>query len=190
MPNDEKDIESLIVRHLDGELDEDERLELNRRLIRDPAARRMMEDYQKVDALSAEALGPVLKECGTTRPAAVPATSHPLLRKRRFSRSWWVIPGAVAAAVLAMVIPRAAVELGDKPKTSMVGRLPEPNMPARYNRSEPTAPMRTVGHGIPQIKRNTGREVIGVIGEDGNVYWIEVDRIRTTKVSPRRSESL
>ena len=33
----------------------------------------------------------------------------------------------------------------------------------------------------PQIKRNTGREVFGVVGDDGNIYWIQVDRIRTMK---------
>ena len=32
-----------------------------------------------------------------------------------------------------------------------------------------------------RIKRDTGREVFGVVGDDGNVYWIQVDRIRTMR---------
>lgn len=43
--------------------------------------------------------------------------------------------------------------------------------------------MRTVGTnpGDTRIRRITGREVLGVVGEDGNIYWIEVDRILTIR---------
>ncbi len=43
--------------------------------------------------------------------------------------------------------------------------------------------MRSVGShaGETRIRRVTGREVLGVVGEDGNIYWIEVDRIRTIR---------
>ena len=41
---------------------------------------------------------------------------------------------------------------------------------------------------MPRMRSDTGREVIGVVGEDGNLYWIEVDRTRTIRV-PASSEA-
>ena len=44
--------------------------------------------------------------------------------------------------------------------------------------------MRNVGHQpVPRqrIDRNTAREVFGIIGDNGELYWIEVDRIRTIR---------
>jgi hypothetical protein len=32
---------------------------------------------------------------------------------------------------------------------------------------------------MPEIFRDTDRELIGVIGEDGRTYWLQVDRTRT-----------
>ncbi len=32
-----------------------------------------------------------------------------------------------------------------------------------------------------RVQRDRGRETIGVLGEDGNIYWIEVDRTRTVR---------
>jgi hypothetical protein len=33
----------------------------------------------------------------------------------------------------------------------------------------------------PRIKRSAGRDAFGIMGDDGNIYWIEVDRIWTLK---------
>ena len=41
--------ELLINRRLDGELGEDEALELNKRLIRSPEARRLLEEYSRIE---------------------------------------------------------------------------------------------------------------------------------------------
>ena len=38
--------------------------------------------------------------------------------------------------------------------------------------------MRTIG----TTRRSTGRNVLGIIGDDGNVYFIEVDRTRTIRL--------
>ena len=31
----------------------------------------------------------------------------------------------------------------------------------------------------PTYRRSTGREYMGIVGEDGNIYWIEIERTRT-----------
>ena len=53
-------IEKLIVRSLDGALTEQEQLELNRELIRNPDARQIMEQYQRIDNVAIEALDQVI----------------------------------------------------------------------------------------------------------------------------------
>ena len=45
--------------------------------------------------------------------------------------------------------------------------------------------MRSVSTQAPAVRRSTGRDLIGVIGEDGNWYWIEVERSRTIRVPER-----
>jgi hypothetical protein len=48
--------------------------------------------------------------------------------------------------------------------------------------------MRTVGSQgltVPRVRRHTGRDVLGVVGDDGNIYWIEVDRTRTVRQPAR-----
>ena len=53
-------IERLIVRQLDGEITEAEQLELNRELLRNPGANRLLEEYRSLDATACEALQHVL----------------------------------------------------------------------------------------------------------------------------------
>lgn len=48
--------------------------------------------------------------------------------------------------------------------------------------------MRNVGTSGPKTWRDTGRETFGVVGDDGNIYWIGVDRTRTAKLN--RSERM
>jgi len=64
--------EHLISRKLDGELSEDEALELNKLLIRDPEARGLMEDYARMDRQVGEAVRAVL---WSATGGAAPATS-------------------------------------------------------------------------------------------------------------------
>jgi hypothetical protein len=41
------------------------------------------------------------------------------------------------------------------------------------------------GRSLPRYQRDRGTEVIGVVGDDGNVYWLEVERTRTIKLPPK-----
>jgi hypothetical protein len=87
-----------------------------------------------------------------------------------WSRGWLAVSGAIAAAILAMVIPA----------------------PMREGRPTPRAPIQAptpfdsgIIHPVsskPVMHRATGRELMGVVGEDGNLYWIEVERVRTIRL--------
>jgi len=191
-------LERQIVRSLDGMLDEQQQLELDRELIRNPAARRLMDEYCSTDQLAVAALaGIAAQSADVDRIVAIATqeTTKTLAESRRSNRTWMLIPGAIAAAVLAMVIPRPSFESTTIERPPMVSNAPDLQSPAHFgNQLSPTqmnqhnVPLQTVGH-KPSIRRRTGTEWIGVIGEDGNVYWIEVQRSRTirTPLDQRRT---
>ncbi|MGB2986808.1 MAG: hypothetical protein WBE26_13125 [Phycisphaerae bacterium] len=176
----DKDIERLIVRELDGQLSEDEQLKLNRELIRNPEAHRMMEEYRRIDELASRALEQALGDDRMTLdPTTLPSCAE-RRPARRFHRGWWLAPGAVAAALLAIVIARFPIAPSSDP--TMVERevgAPKKVVPVIPGAPGPEGLMRTVGTDGRRIRRDTGREVFGVLGDDGNIYWIEVDRTRT-----------
>ena len=180
MSNVNEHLERLIVLSLDGALSEDDELALNRELIRNPEARRLMAAYRTVDELSVAALDEVT--AGETPEFDVKTWARAGSSKRRMrqGRTWfWLAPGAIAAALLAMVVPR--------PTPTSVERLPVVQVPSAPTFNGVVGSPFTVGRqdmmrsvrSTPAIHRNTDREIIGVVGDDGNLYWIEVERTRT-----------
>lgn len=192
----DKDIERRIVRRLDGESTPDENFELDRELIRDPDARQMYDSYQQVDELAAEVLGGVLPDVGESFNAATLAEVTAQPRRRRLHRGFWLVPGAIAAALLAIVVPRPGVAPQEKPAVVLYepateSVIPQMQLPYASSNGYPRdGLMRNTsnsGRILPRIRRDTGRDVLGVIGDDGNIYWIEVDRTRTIR-RPGRDE--
>lgn len=186
-------LERLIVRSLDNALTDDERLELDRELIRDPAAHRLHDEYRRIDSLAAEALHASLQTSVLTFDPASLSASTPRKQRWVVSRTWWLLPGAIAAALLAVMLARTSapipVESPDR------GRLTLDDGRSRENPIAPRAyPALDTSHGgngllqtistTPRIQRDTGREVIGVWGEDGNLYWLEIDRTRAYRRVP------
>lgn len=189
-------IDKLISRSLDGELTDAEQLELNRELIRNPEANRMMEMSRRIDVMASDAL---LMEVGTTDSPIALDTLPPQevnRRSRRWGRGRWLIPGAMAAAVAAFFLAQPDTSLIHPPQpfdshqNEPLVSLPDMNpvvTPASPLGFSPDL-MRRVGTG-PRVRRDTGREVFGVVGDDGNIYWIEVDRSVTFR-RPMRALAL
>jgi hypothetical protein len=100
-------LERLMVRSLDGALSEDDELALNRELIRNPEARRLMAAFRTVDELSVAALDEVTAGETPVFDARTWARAGSSRRLVRQGRTWfWLVSGAIAAALLAMVVPR------------------------------------------------------------------------------------
>ncbi len=185
MAGNEQTIEEMILRSLDGRLSEEEQLELDREVIRNPEARRLMDSYRKLDELAAGALQAAVpqREASLDPEGWIAGVDQKAPRWRH--RNWWLAPGAVAAAVLALVInyatlpqvgPRGYVDGNDvaRPKVVMPG--------GSVGAFGPEGPVRRVSNGPQErIKRDTARDYYGIQGEDGRIYWIEVDRTRTIK---------
>ena len=171
-----KDIERLIVSRLDGALSEDEGLTLDRELIRNPEARSLLDDYKRIDELAASALKRALgSEQEPLDFQALPSRKQSPAR-RPSHRGWWLASGAVAAALLAL----AVVRISPTPSTdrSITENRPIPPALTTPAMREQPGVMRNASM-TPTIRRSTGRKIFGVIGDDGNIYWIEVDRTRT-----------
>jgi len=186
---DEK-IERLIVRSLDGGLPAEDEHELNRELIRNPEARRLFDEYHEVDRLAGGALQGVRAGRSIDLDAVFAAPCEPSHRSRRLSwshhRGWLMVPGAIAAALLAMVIARPGLSPSITPHIAVPGKRMAPI-------ADSQSPWGVQGQGVirpvstaPRIRSDTGREIIGVVGDDGNIYWIEVERTRTIRVPASR----
>lgn len=196
--NFDQNIERLIVRSLDSDLNEQEQLELNRELIRNPDAREMLEQYQRVDRLAVEALDQVIGETSADVCETITETQVQTFKMRKFNRGWLMIPGAIAAAIMAIAIPRISFDQAQPQavKETLVANQPA-NQPTLTtlpyirptvgsntmmnagNNMDQNSLMRQASY--PRTRRNTGREMLGVMGDDGKIYWIEVDRIRTIR---------
>ncbi len=182
------DIERLIVRRLDRANTDDDELRLNRELIRNPDARRMLEEYEHNDALAAAAFRSTFGQDKLSfDPMALTDLSLP--RSKGYGRrGWWMWAGAAIAAMLAIVVARVPLRMSGTLTESRKGSRPGLVADGRYAPLEQSAlsPQSNVfdrRSELPAVKRQTGREVFGVMGDDGNVYWIEVDRTRTLKKS-------
>ena len=171
------EIERLIVRSLDGELGEDEQLQLNRELIRNPEAQRLMEEYKQIDELAGAALHRVLAAGRIPLdPEALPDREQPQ-RVVGYHRGWWLVPGAIAAALLAIVVAQLSTTPTTGPRLAdRNGRAAGRVVPISDHIAHPTGIMRNAG---TAVRRTTGRDVFGVVGEDGSIYWIEVDSTKT-----------
>jgi len=175
-------IERLIVRQLDGEITEAEQLQLNRELLRNPGAHRLWEEYRALDATAGEVLQDLLGDRHTSfDPTTIPA---PLTAKRPqlVRRHWLLLTGAVAAAILALAIPRPAVTTNNQPGSFVEKTGTQPIIVDNVPRPRPVNAdglMRNVS--MPSVQRETGTDVFGVLDENGNVYWIEVERTRTLR---------
>lgn len=177
-------IERLIVRQLDGEITEAEQLELNRELLRNPGAHRLWEEYRALDATAGEVLQNLLVDRHssfdpTTLPSPVTVTAT---RPQFVRRHWLLLSGAVAAAILALAIPRPAVTTNNQPGSFVEKTGAQPILVDHARRSRPVNEgglMRNVS--MPSVQRETGTDVFGVLDENGNVYWIEVERTRTLR---------
>lgn len=187
MTNPNDDMERLISRRLDGELTEDEDLELDRELLRNPQAHRLMEEVRQMNELAGAALSQVIGDRVTALDTPSSPGRHETRRPLRH-RPWrWLIPGAIAAALAALVIPRPELGRVEPP----VATTSEPLMSHQPLAAQPHPLMAQPQPGqrsdlfrnvhLPTTRRDAGRDIFGVIGDDGNIYWIEVDRIRTIR---------
>jgi hypothetical protein len=190
------DFDRLINRGLDAALTEDEQLELNRAMLRDPELRRTHDELASIDALAGEALRSSMGEPALGfDPMALTEAPQQTRRSVLHHRAWWLMPAAAAAMLVMTFIPQGAdpvrqpgppmVVDASPPSTDSLGGLepfPGTQRPVYRVGSGDTngafaAP--AADFGPRSIQRITDRDMLGVMGDSGNVYFFEVDRTRT-----------
>ena len=184
IPAIEERVERLICRCLDGQAGRNERAELAGILRRDPAARVLLEEYQRIDAMAAEALR---RDLGM---APTPAAS----RAMRYRGVWGGLAGALlaAAAVVAFSFLPGSWS-SDAPGTSDPAAPPAvvdagAESPFTQPMVDQRGPLMTdyqwVDHRPTRRLRDVRRDLIGIRGENKNVIYIfERDR-QATRIVP------
>lgn len=183
-------LERMISRHLDGELSSEEELTLSREMLKNPAARDLCDQYRQLDELTSDSLVAALSGQVRVPDVDAAATHERALSRHSFARrSWMLIPGAIAAALLAVAVNRLTVEpvatqiAEHRPTTPQVNPLPAIQRGSGYE--QPAGMMRNVS---TPIRRATQRDLLGIVGDDGKVYWIEVEKRRTLRNTNQLSQ--
>jgi hypothetical protein len=205
-----EELERRIVRRLDGELSVPERERLTRELLRDPEARRRMEEYAAADERAAEALRAAFTHTG---PAGLRDWESPRRNARGIGRRWAVRAAAavlVAAAggYLAYLLtpgggdgpkpgpPKVAHE--DRPAVDppaaveqLIWQVWDPAPEGALGGAHPASLTSPAGgdvsvplpaiQGPRRTRRAVDRHLFRVYdGSDNTVYLLGVDRVRKT----------
>jgi hypothetical protein len=169
-------ITRLIVGKLDGELTPAEEHEVNQVLLHSAEARRMLSDFQEIDRLVLQVLGPVVEG---RRPAVGPPRE---VRSGRRLVLWGGTIGTLAAAATIAIV---------------VGLLWNVIQPGKSGPTQKSAPVGISGRSYNQPdyqlftgtdlpnrgERKVDRDCIGVFDEaQGTLYIMELNRTRTVRI--------
>jgi anti-sigma factor RsiW len=170
----------LIVRKLDGELSDEEQLALDRAILRDREARRLLEEYQQIDALAVGALHEHLVDSrGDCLPALRLGTRS--RTSRGYSRWWWLMPAAVAAALLAPIALRMMLP-GD-PRSALVVTRDDGASGATSIDASPIRPLpvsNPIQSAASVSDQSLDRNIYYyyIVGDDGRIYMLEHERLQ------------
>jgi anti-sigma factor RsiW len=195
MRNVSERIEHLICRRLDGELTADERLELDRELLRCPDARQLLEDYERVDRLASHAIETAVRPAAADAPLRLAGTRRPA----GWRPNWMLLTSAVAACI-AFVLFWSTPEQqrqDDQQRPGPVAVSPTPAHVAPGGKNLPRVGSNWDDVGVwrvndrPQrVNRVTDRKYLVLTGEDGRVYVVPVDHVREIQRDDLKQDEL
>lgn len=188
MSESDERLEQLIGRKLDGELLTDESLELDKCLIRDPAARKCLEDSHKIDALAATFLNEVCGEFDESSSGVQVAAARP---RRRWAWLGTLPPAAAACLAMLFLWPVFFPDPADhSDDAGQELRSIANGTPARIS-SRPVHPLtsaRLVGNRerseppVPRWKTGTQVDVYGVLDEaTDKLYLLGVEHMTSAQ---------
>ncbi len=176
-------IEILINRKLDGELSEEDSLELNKLLIRNPDAHALLDEYAVMDRLAAEAIEAELAE-----PVAR-VSPEQVSQWNKSKRQWWysmaLISAVAAALTLSVLLSQRAANMNDSAALPISGVHSAQQAAATLTDRAPQGRLVNVGT-IPLDGRrrqtdSLERDVLGVWDQDSHsLYLLEANEARST----------
>lgn len=179
--------DSLLVRSVHGELDAEERLALDRRLLRDPEARRTHEAFADLDHAATAGLRTVLDpQRSAARHGPWSASIAPRRRWGWAQVERWFVPFAAAAALLIALIPASPRRGAGLASAPFARQDADIRSPLERSGSPIATPVST---SPTNIKRQTSRDVVGLIDKEGKIWVLELDRTRTLRTPGSEGES-
>ena len=163
--------EQLINRRLDGEITEEESLELDKRLIRSPEARAYLEEQVRINALAGEALQAVIAPGDSQSHPHVESAAWPA-REGLWRRC--LRPVAAVAAVIAVAALVASIPYGRSRQPAATPLVADNDQGATRQAGQPvmTVPVDDNWSGLPRAGRH---EVIGVYDDaTQSLYLLEM----------------
>jgi hypothetical protein len=168
--------EQLINRKLDGELSDQESLELDKLLIRNPQVRALLEEYARMDEQAGEVIRAVACE-PVTRIGPQDVLSWTSAPRHQWWYSFGLVSGVAAAITLAVLLSQRTSTLRvSRPSSLQLSHTPSQD-------ADPLAGQLDYVWNVEGPRRETvnlDRDVIGVWdGESGSLYLLEADSTRS-----------
>jgi anti-sigma factor RsiW len=164
--------EQLINRRLDGEITEEESLDLDKRLIRSPEARTYLEEQVRIDSLAGEALRGVVAPGDSQWYPQEESTSWPTRGGiwRRYLR-----PVAAVAAVIAVAALVASLPSGHSRQPGATSAVVDSGQDAASQAGHQPIQTVPVDDSWPGLPRAGRHEVIGVYDDaTQSLYLLEM----------------
>lgn len=180
-------LERLIGRRLDGEATAEDDRELDAMLAASPEARSLFESYERQDAL----VGSTLRHAFEVAPTPAAAVRVSTAEKHSATRAWsparWPARLTVAAVITAAVTAAVRFGPGLRQDFSRPAGVASRTSPGLDTESQPPATAETLLAADDLSANETpglvNREVLGVVGEDGQtIYLLEMDHTQTEVV--------
>jgi len=173
--------DELLSRAIDGALSAEEQSALDREVLRDVEKRRELEAWQQADGMAGRVVCADVPKRDVSVEALDWISERPQRRRLVMHRGWFLVPGAIAAALLAVFVARMDETNRTAPVTENT-QQPFVGQVSGTSVSPQDVGVFTVSEKPKQqLQRNLYRDVIAVPGEDGRIYWIETDWLRTMR---------
>jgi hypothetical protein len=180
--------EILINRKLDGELTQDQSLELDKLVIRNPEVRQLLEEYTRLDRQASETLWMVVNSA--SKSAAALEFAYPSSGRQRWTLPLGFLSGLAAALVLAVALSHHTARipgLPNGPHGETIAGLDGFGPPAARPRNEGNIDMVAALEGPRCETDSIDRDVIGLFDQQSqSLYVLEVDSARSL-VEPVRA---
>jgi hypothetical protein len=186
--------DNLIVLALDGELNDEQRIEFDRLVEADAAFALRLQEFKRIDESCHDELVASLGDIGFPQDGFAP--SAPILAARRSWRAWLAYPLAAAACLAVWLAwpQRIANEstAGTGGEQKWTGNDSEGISLTKDGPLQPGArrlgpgeygdgALLQAGHSPTAIDRLIDNDLLYVVGDDGNIYVIDQQSIQTSR---------
>ena len=165
----------LIVLSLDGELNDEQRLEFDRLVRESTEFRLRWEQLDCIDGYCRDAVNEALEEIGVAE-RVLALIDHPQPRRRP---TWWALPVAAAACLALWFVwpqPKPTQQVAVHGQTNVADETQGRSLVKEAG----SRPPRLIS-GSSMVDRVIDNDRLYVVGDDGNIYVIDQQSVQTAR---------